>query len=74
MSTLGSLFPLEESEIQGRPLDVVLHSSGRGPVAAPLTLLIWPAFIFVVLEDGRVLQHHPPVLDFLSGVLSMNSF
>lgn len=60
MSILGSLFPLEESQAQGRSPTVGCASLGEGqccqPVAAgTLTLLIWSAWS---------LQPHPHVLGF----------
>ena len=52
MSTLGSLFPLEESEAQGSPLGSALPGLGEGQcgqgVATPLILLMWSLSVSVV--------------------------
>lgn len=66
LSPLGSVFPLEEPEAQGRPLHAVLHWPGEGAMQSTCSRLSHPsnAVCLGLCGAGGLLQSYTHVLGF----------
>lgn len=67
MSHLGSLSPLEELEVQERPLFAVLHCPGLGGMQSLCSHISYSSNESVLVTEvrgGGVLQPYPHVLGF----------